>query len=68
MSARELESTSDAHVFGAENTLLLVIVLVLSIFSGYLLKKLKFHYLPESGACMLLGILAGKYGIAKLCI
>ena len=61
MDQRELESTSDAHVFGAENTLLFVIMLVLSIFSGYMLKKLKFPYLPESGACMLLGILAGKW-------
>ncbi|GBG30026.1 Sodium/hydrogen exchanger [Hondaea fermentalgiana] len=53
-----------SHAFGAANTLLLVVLLLLCVLVGYFLQERRFKYLPESGASMLLGAVAG--GIVRL--
>ena len=55
---------TDAHEFGALNSLGLCFVLGMCVFAGYHLKQRKFYYLPESAATILIGALAG--GIVEL--
>jgi sodium/hydrogen exchanger 8 len=58
-------ATTDAqHEFGALNTLLLVVILGLCIWSAYLIKQNAFYYLPESAAAIVVGIIVG--GLARL--
>ncbi len=54
-----LASGSDAHEFGALNTLLLVLVLGICIMSAYVIKSNQFYYLPESAAAILVGASIG---------
>ena len=52
-------SISDAHEFGALNTLGLCVVLGLCVLAGYWLKQKKFYYVPESAAVIMLGAFTG---------
>ena len=52
------------HILDAANLFIFSVVLMGCVAAGYLLKRAEFHYLPESGASMLLGIVIG--GIIKL--
>lgn len=52
------------HEVGAVNTLLVCCVLGLILTVGYMLKKYKFYYLPESAASMILGMIIG--GVARM--
>jgi len=47
------------HHFGAANTVLLVVLLMLCTLAGYLLQEKRIGYLPESGASMLIGMIVG---------
>jgi sodium/hydrogen exchanger 8 len=60
----DTEVKEEAHEFGAFNTLLLVVILSVCIMVAYLIKSSKFYYLPESGACLIIGVLVG--GTARL--
>ena len=64
MSAEANTSDVDQHEFGALNMLLFCFMMTLCIVAGYLLKKYKFYYLPESAAVMGIGAIVG--GIVKL--
>ena len=64
----EARSTTTArdpneHEFSALNMLLFCFMLGLCIVAGYLLKKYKFYYLPESAAVMAIGAILG--GLVK---
>ena len=48
------------HEFGAVNTVLFCAMLGLCVTVGYLLKRYKFYYLPESAAVILLGAIMGS--------
>jgi len=52
-------SKISSHEFGALNTLMFVGLLMLCIVAGYWLDRTRFGYLPESGAVMLIGAVAG---------
>ena len=58
------EVSEAAHEFGALNTLLLVVILGVCIMCAYLIKSNNFYYLPESGACLIIGVVVG--GMARL--
>ena len=53
----ELEEAQ--HDFAALNTLLLVIILGIGIMCAYLITDNHFYYLPESGACLIIGVVVG---------
>ena len=57
-------SPEKEHILDAANLLIFSAVIMGCVVCGYMLKRSQFHYLPESGACMLLGIVIG--GIIKL--
>lgn len=59
-------ASTSTHEFGAINTLMLVILLALCVLAGYVLQERHFKYLPESGASLLLGAVAG--GIIRLAV
>ena len=54
-----VSSAESAHEFGALNTLLLVIILIIAIMSAYLIKRNSIYYLPESAAAILVGCIVG---------
>ena len=62
-AATAAEQTEEKHENSALNTLLFCFLMALCVFVGYMLKKYKFYYLPESAAVMALGCIAG--GIVK---
>ena len=62
-TAKVIEDTEKEHEYSALNTLLFCFLMALCVCVGYLLKKYKFYYLPESAAVMGLGCIAG--GIVK---
>jgi solute carrier family 9 (sodium/hydrogen exchanger), member 8 len=53
-----------AHEFGALNTLLMVTLLGLCVLCAYTIRQNKIYMLPESTACIMVGILVG--GIARV--
>ena len=57
------EKTEEVHENSALNALLFCFLMALCVFVGYMLKKYKFYYLPESAAVMALGCIAG--GLVK---
>eukprot|EP00943_MAST-04B_sp_MAST-4B-sp1_P000905 g905.t1 len=57
------EKTEEVHENSALNALLFCFLMALCVFVGYMLKKYKFYYLPESAAVMAIGCIAG--GIVK---
>eukprot|EP00944_MAST-04C_sp_MAST-4C-sp1_P002505 g2505.t1 len=62
-TSKVIEDTERQHEYSALNTLLFCFLMALCVCVGYLLKKYKFYYLPESAAVMGLGCIAG--GIVK---
>mmetsp|Transcript_29353 Transcript_29353/g.85557 ORF Transcript_29353/g.85557 Transcript_29353/m.85557 type:complete len:617 (-) Transcript_29353:67-1917(-) len=62
--AASVVAEEEAHEFGALNTLLLVVVMVICIICAYLIKVHRFYYLPESAAVILVGLMVGFF--AKL--
>mmetsp|Transcript_28839 Transcript_28839/g.35434 ORF Transcript_28839/g.35434 Transcript_28839/m.35434 type:complete len:538 (-) Transcript_28839:1587-3200(-) len=57
----DIEPRDDPGNFGAEHALLLILLLFLCTVSGYIIRQKNFYYLPESGAHMLIGIVAGGF-------
>ena len=63
MASEAKASDVTEHEFSALNMLLFCFMMALCVIAGYLLKKYKFYYLPESAAVMAIGAVLG--GIVK---
>ena len=55
----EMEEEAEIHEFGALNTLLFVVVLVMSILLAFILKEHRCYYLSETAAVLLVGVAVG---------
>ena len=55
----EMEEEAEIHEFGALNTLLFVVVLVMSILLAFILKQHRCYYLSETAAVLLVGVAVG---------
>lgn len=49
------------HTFVGVNALVFVLLVCTCLFVGYILKKYRMHFLPDSSAAMLLGFLVGAF-------
>ena len=55
----EMEEEAEIHEFGALNTLLFVVVLVMCILLAFILKQHRCYYLSETAAVLLVGVAVG---------